>query len=193
LGERSAQTALPDKSGQAPSAAPDREMGCSHELGSPEGWEQGLARESNFGELVQIRPASAEDAPRIATLAGQLGYPSTPQEVLRRLEQIQAQAQHAVFVAARAEGQAVGWVHAFVSYLVESEPHAEIGGLVVDEGHRGERIGRLLLQHAEDWAREQGCASVYLRSNILRQGARAFYERGNYSLIKTQHAFRKVL
>jgi GNAT superfamily N-acetyltransferase len=75
--------------------------------------------------------------------------------------------------------------------LIESDACAEIGGLVVDEGSRGEGAGRLLVQQVEQWARHRGCTSVYLRSNILRERARIFYERLGYTRIKTQHAFRK--
>ncbi len=99
---------------------------------------------------------------------------------------------HAVYVA-ELSGQVVGWVHVYVSRLVVTDLQAEIGGLVVDVGYRRYGAGRLLMQGAEQWAREKGCEVVYLRSNVARQDAHAFYEKIGYSNFKTSLAFRKVL
>jgi GNAT superfamily N-acetyltransferase len=133
------------------------------------------------------------DAKPIAALARQLGYPSTSEQVGRRIERIWRDPDHCALVAERTDGQVIGWVHVFVSRLLESDLFAEIGGLVVDERHRESGIGRLLMWHAESWARSRGCRTVRLRSNIIRKEAHAFYVRLGYRIIKTQHAFNKKL
>ncbi len=99
----------------------------------------------------------------------------------------------AVWVAETAEARVIGWVHVSVRRLVESDPEAEIGGLIVDEEHRGSGAGRLLMERAEQWARAKGLPSVYLRSNVVRQAAHAFYRKLGYQVVKTQHAFRKFI
>ncbi|MUL37144.1 GNAT family N-acetyltransferase [Gloeocapsopsis dulcis] len=68
-----------------------------------------------------------------------------------------------------------------------------MGGLVVDENYHGSGIGRQLLLQIEQWASQQGCESVYLRSNIIRKQAHVFYEKMGYSYIKTSLAFHKHL
>src|SRR5207245_10559865 len=106
---------------------------------------------------------------------------------------IETAAHHAVV---RAEGEndpVIGWVHVCVSRLVENDPEAEIGGLVVDGGHRGSGVGKFLMERAEQWAREKSLKSVYLRSNIIRKDAHTFYQRLGYRVLKTQYAFRKLL
>lgn len=140
-----------------------------------------------------IRAARVEDAEPIAGLCEQLGYPACREEVERRLRLIREDRDHALLVAECAEGCVVGWLHVYLCKLVESDPAAEIGGLVVDEGARRCGVGRLLMLHAEQWARQKGCAVLTLRSNIVRKHARAFYERIGYSTVKTQFAFRKFL
>ncbi|MGB9593658.1 MAG: GNAT family N-acetyltransferase, partial [Anaerolineae bacterium] len=99
---------------------------------------------------------------------------------------------HAVFVA-EAEGVVVGWVHVYAVATLESPAHAEIGGLVVDEAHRGRGIGRALMERAEAWARGMGLHTVRLRSNVIRAEAHAFYERIGYAPVKTQKVFAKRL
>ena len=144
-----------------------------------------------------VRPATLGDAEPLAKLAGQLGYPSSPDEVKRRLEQILVRPEHRVFVAEARGAQAgeglAGWVHAYVVRTVESDPSVEIGGLVVEESWRGRGLGRLLMAEAERWARTTDCAAVTLRSNVVRDGAHAFYRRLGYTLIKTQRVFRKAI
>ena len=142
---------------------------------------------------IQVRRATLRDAERLAELSSQLGYPSTPGEVKSRLQRIRGHDGHFVGVAELEDGRVVGWIHACVSHLIESNPRAEIGGLVVDEAWRGSGVGKLLMQHAEGWARSKGLEAVHLRSNVIRQDAHRFYERLGYKNIKTQHAFLKML
>jgi GNAT superfamily N-acetyltransferase len=135
----------------------------------------------------------AGDEAAAAELAGQLGYPTTAAQVGERLRRAAGQPDAALLVAEAAAGRVVGWAHAFGVYLLESEPYAELGGLVVDERERGRGVGRALLAAVEGWAREGGFASVRLRSNVVRERAHAFYERLGYERVKTQHCFRREL
>jgi GNAT superfamily N-acetyltransferase len=152
-----------------------------------------LSIEPDDGNQTAVRLARAGDAECIAVLCQQLGYPASQEQVQRRLHQIQQDESHAVYVAEQADGHVVGWVHVLVRQLVVADPQTEIGGLVVDESYRHCGVGRLLMEQAEWWAREKGCWAVYLRSNIVRKGAHAFYERIGYSNVKTSRVFHKVL
>jgi GNAT superfamily N-acetyltransferase len=141
----------------------------------------------------KIRPAHPLDHARIAELAGQLSYPSTPQEIAKRLQGIKGSSEAAVFVAELETGEIAGWIAVFVYRTVEAEARAEVSGLVVDERFRSQRVGEHLLARAEAWARENGCHAMGLRSNVIRDRAHAFYERHGYAHVKTQKAFRKQL
>jgi GNAT superfamily N-acetyltransferase len=141
----------------------------------------------------KIRLAQSSDHGRIAELAGQLSYPSTPEEIARRLQGLQRTAEAAVFVAQLESGEIAGWIAMFVYRTVEADARAEVSGLVVDERFRSQRVGEHLLAHAEQWAREHGCQAIGLRSNVIRDRAHAFYERHGYAHVKTQKAFRKQL
>jgi GNAT superfamily N-acetyltransferase len=90
-------------------------------------------------------------------------------------------------------GHAVGWAHAYVCCLMESDSFVELGGLVIDEPYRGKGVGGKLLAAVEDWARLKGCRAISVRSNIIRHEAHKFYAAQGYDQIKTQHAFRKQL
>jgi GNAT superfamily N-acetyltransferase len=98
-----------------------------------------------------------------------------------------------LILTAVAGGRVVGWAHAYVCCLVESDTYAELGGLVVDESYRGKGVGGQLLEKVEEWARQKGCSAVSARSNVIRHDAHQFYARRGYDQIKTQHAFRKRL
>lgn len=141
---------------------------------------------------VEIREAQPQDFPRIAELAGQLGYPSSPQEIAERLDGMKRSNEHAVFVA-QLGGEVAGWLGIYVCRMVEADARAEISGLVVDEKFRSQGVGPLLLARAEDWARERGCCAIGLRSNVIRDRAHSFYERHGYKHTKTQKSFRKDL
>jgi GNAT superfamily N-acetyltransferase len=140
---------------------------------------------------IAVRRAEAGDAERISELSVQLGYPVSIGAVAERMEPIMGREDHDLFVAATADGWVAGWVHVFERRLVMHEGMAEIDGLVVDERCRGEGVGRVLMERAEEWARDRGCTIVNLRSNTIRTAAHEFYRRIGYEEIKRQCVFRK--
>jgi GNAT superfamily N-acetyltransferase len=142
---------------------------------------------------ISVRLAALDDASALAGLSTQLGYATSVDDARRRMTQMAGNPESVVLVATRTDGQVIGWLHAYLCRLVESDLYAEVGGLVVDQQHRRSGAGRLLMQHAELWARGKDCKALSLRSNITRDGAHAFYMRLGYQIVKTQHAFRKAL
>lgn len=145
---------------------------------------------------MRIRPIRAADAEALVPLCGQLGYPATRQQVERRLVLLADRADCAdqgLFGAETGEGRLVGWVHVQSRRVLESDPFAEICGLVVDEGHRGVGVGGELVAAAERWAAEHGYLTVRVRSNVIRTDTHRFYERRGYAIVKSQISFAKTL
>jgi GNAT superfamily N-acetyltransferase len=142
---------------------------------------------------TKIRLATPADVPDLTQLAGQLGYPSTTEQVAPRFDALTGKPDENALFVAEVGGRVAGWVHVHLYSLLVDDPEAEIGGLVVDASLRGQGLGAQLMAAAEAWAREKGCPSVYLRSNTLRSEAHTFYQGLGYRLIKSQYAFRKEL
>jgi GNAT superfamily N-acetyltransferase len=142
---------------------------------------------------LKIRRAKSGDAPRLAELAGQLGYPATADQLRQRMQRIQPASQHAIFVAESPKDGVIGWLHVSRQPLLEVEMRAEVNGLVVAEGQRSLGAGARLLAAAEEWARKRGCKGMSVRSNVIRERAHKFYERNGYEHYKTQKSFRKSL
>jgi GNAT superfamily N-acetyltransferase len=147
---------------------------------------------ANKDEL-KIRRAKNSDAPRLASLAGQLGYPTTPAQLRERFRRIHPASQHAIFVAESAKDGVIGWLHVSRQPLLEEELRAEVNGLVVADGQRSLGAGARLLAAAEEWASKRGCKGMSVRSNVIRERAHKFYERNGYEHYKTQKSFRKPL
>jgi GNAT superfamily N-acetyltransferase len=142
---------------------------------------------------LKIRRTKSADAPRIAVLACQLGYPATAAQMRERLRAIKPASQNAIFVAESGGDGVIGWLHVSKEPLLEVEMRAEVNGLVVVEGQRSLGAGAQLLAAAEEWARKHGCKSMSVRSNVIRERAHKFYERNGYEHYKTQKSFRKPL
>lgn len=139
-----------------------------------------------------VRRAAPGDAVRLAALSTALGYPMTPEDALRRLGEIAHHPDHGLLVA-ESNGRVEGWIQVSLPRIFETPLQAEIAGLIVDEAARGAGLGRELLAAAADWARAQGCRAIRVRSNVVRERARAFYEREGFVVIKTQRVFEKPL
>lgn len=141
---------------------------------------------------VRIRRARIADASCLATLAGELGYPTAAREMKKRLDRVLRQASHIVLVAEK-DGDVIGWLHLSVSPLLDVPMRAEINGLIVAEGKRSAGAGAKMLTVGEQWARRKRCTGMSVRSNVIRERAHAFYERQGYEHYKTSKAFRKPL
>jgi ribosomal protein S18 acetylase RimI-like enzyme len=134
-----------------------------------------------------------EDAPRVAELAGELGYPSTAEQILARKAVLDRLGQSGIFVAAAADGGVIGWVIVSEMCSLELDPHAEVKGLVVASETRSRGVGAILMEAGEAWARARGLREMVLRSNVIRDRAHAFYKRIGYEEQKRQAKFRKRL
>jgi GNAT superfamily N-acetyltransferase len=131
-------------------------------------------------DALTIRPAVGDDAPALARMLDQLGYPSDASEIPARLERMRERAGTTVFVAEQ-RGKPVGvvTVHLFPS-LHTSEPVAWLTALVVDETVRGSGVGSALVKRAEEWASRHGARRLALTSHLRRKEAHEFYKRRQY-------------
>lgn len=140
---------------------------------------------------MKIRAAELQDAPEIARLSGELGYSAEPEVIARRLGTLLRSATDKVLVAESSSGLVVGWVHGYLSQLIESNYRVEIGGLVVTANARREGIGRRLITEIETWAKERGAMELSVRCRADREEAHRFYEQLGFACLKTQKVFRK--
>ncbi len=140
---------------------------------------------------ADVRPISPDDADAAAQLSGELGYPIASAAMRARVAALASSADHGVFVACL-DGHVVGWIHVAAVLHMQSEPRAEIGGLVVSAPVRGRRIGAALVARAEQWAREHGFGSILVRSQVMREDAHRFYLREGYARTKTSAVFTKT-
>ncbi|MEO5559799.1 MAG: GNAT family N-acetyltransferase [Dokdonella sp.] len=143
--------------------------------------------------MTTIRTARSYDAPAIAELCAELGYPSTRQQMAKRLAAMEGRADGRVFVAEDAEGCVIAWLQVALAAQLCDDACAEVSGLVVAAALRGHGIGGQLITAAEAWARTRGAARIRVRSRQERERAHQFYERAGYARIKTQVVFNKPL
>jgi GNAT superfamily N-acetyltransferase len=130
---------------------------------------------------LRVRPASPDDATAIASLLGELGYPSSPDRVRARMMRLLThgtEARDAVLVAVDEDaGDTIGVLalHRFAA-LHDDADVALIMALVVGEKARGRGVGRRLVDAAVDTARAWGCTRMLVTTHVRRAEAHAFYE-----------------
>jgi len=139
---------------------------------------------------VSIRRLSVDDAEAAAELSSQLGYPSSPGDLRKRIEELSHTTDRVAF-AAVVDGQIVGWIDAAMERHLQYAASAVIGGLVVREDMRGQGVGRRLCLEVEEWARSKSVPLVRVRSQIKREDAHRFYLRDGYHKVKTSLVFEK--
>jgi len=130
--------------------------------------------------MMRVRTAMPGDAAEIAALITVLGYPCTPDEALERMHAVDDEPEQALLVADR-DGDLCGLLGLdLMYYLPLGARTCRITALVVANAHRGEGVGKELLQAAETWARQAGAARVEVTSAAHRTEAHAFYRACGY-------------
>ena len=130
-------------------------------------------------QTIELRPATDDDAERIAGLFTDEGYPAGPSDIVERLERFASE--HSRVIVADNGGEVLGFVavHALPRFE-HSDRVLRIMALVVDAGVRERGVGRMLMEEAERLGRELGAAFAEVTAGHHRPDARRFYEDLGY-------------
>ena len=126
---------------------------------------------------VLVRDAEERDAPAIASLCAQLGYPTPAEAVASRMDRLREGGGGRVVVAASGDA-VVGLATIHIRHMINHEaPIGQLTLLVVDERVRGQGVGRILVAESEAWVRARGCKRFVVTTALRRTEAHAFYEK----------------
>ena len=142
---------------------------------------------------VTVRVARASDAPALAALATELGYPADAEGIARRLSGLLRGRDDVVFVVVADETAIVGFVHAAEKRLLVSEPFVELEGLIVTAAARRRGGAGELIAAVERWALAREVTELRVRARVERDVADLFYRRQGFVLEKQQRVFAKRL
>jgi len=130
---------------------------------------------------TSVRHATAEDAPAIATLMAELGYPDDATVVEARVARSCPEGPDTVFIA-EFDGEAAGVGSVHLIPLFHRDGYlARITSFVVASELHGRGIGTALLKACERWAADHLAERVEITSGDERDAAHAFYERRGFA------------
>lgn len=136
---------------------------------------------------MEIRKATSNDIPELASLMGQLGYPTSVEQMKMRFNNIESIPNHYTLVAGY-DDKVVGMIGFHTGFLYNNDGvYARVIALIVDSNYRNKGIGKLLLTEAEKVAKNLGTSGIGLNSGNRseRDTAHQFYERMGYSAKST--------
>lgn len=144
-----------------------------------------------------IREATDDDLPAVLALYAQPGMDDgqvlTLAEARALLARFRQYPSYRLWVACDpAQGDEVVGTYALLimdNLAHRGTPSAIVEDVVVSATRQGQGIGRHMMQHAQDQARQGGCYKLVLSSNQKRERAHAFYE----SLGFQRHGFSFVI
>ncbi|WP_231514870.1 GNAT family N-acetyltransferase [Oceanobacillus salinisoli] len=129
-----------------------------------------------------IRKAIREDVSQLSVLMGELGYPTTIDEMEHRFSKINSNSLYNTQVAEK-DGVIVGMIGMMLGFHYEkNENYVRIVALVVNSKYRRQGIGERLIEKVEEWAKEQGANRIVLNSGNRneRNDAHQFYIRQGF-------------
>jgi predicted N-acetyltransferase YhbS len=140
---------------------------------------------------IEIRPATTDDAERIAALFTDEGYPSGPSDIVERLSRYASP--HSRVLVADHDGEVLGFVavHALPRFE-HSDRVLRIMALVVDAAVRERGVGGDLMAAAEDVARELGAAFVEVTAGRHRPEAARLYTDLGYDATVAAYLRKRI-
>ena len=129
---------------------------------------------------LSIRTPKPADAPALAALVTQLGYPAPAEVIPDRLANM-ARSDDNIVLVAEEDGTVVGVMTARVMWVIHHDaPLAYLTALVVLDSARGKGIGSMLLDRAEQWAMQKGAHKISLSSAMHRTETHSYYDNRGY-------------
>lgn len=131
--------------------------------------------------MITIRTADTADFPAIAELLDELfsleqDFVPDREKQFRGLQMLKESDRAVIFVADD-NGKAVADCTVQLLYsTAEGAYSALIEDLIIAKEYRGRKLGRRLLEHAEQWARSRGATRMQLNCDDANLPARKFYE-----------------
>ena len=138
----------------------------------------------------RLRDAKPGDAPRLAELIRFLGHEITEKQVRKNLAALKKAGETPLVATLDKKVVGLCGVHKTVT-IHRDAPLGRITILVVAEETQGLKLGRMLVEAAEQWCRKKGCKLVEVTSNDRRAAAHAFYRHMGYE--RTSIRFFKKL
>ena len=127
----------------------------------------------------QLREAKPADAPRLVELVDELGHPIDEKRLRKNLTALKKLGETPL--VATLDKKVVGLVGMHRTVTIHRDaPLGRITILVVTKSAQRMKLGRLLVEAAEDWCRKKGCKLVEVTSNDRRAEAHAFYRHMGY-------------
>ena len=137
---------------------------------------------------LTIRLAEEGDAPAIADLMGELGYPTRSSDMQMRLQAMKKEPHYRTFVAITG-GKICGMIG---TCCLHSHEHNNRGGRIlalgVSKTTRRKGVGRELIRAAETDFMERNIRRIALNTRFQREEAHRFYEQLGY----TRNGYRFV-
>ncbi|GHN00415.1 N-acetyltransferase [Cytophagales bacterium WSM2-2] len=128
---------------------------------------------------LTIRDFQPDDVNSLTNLTNELGYPTTIEQMIARMEAIRHLENYWTFVALH-ENAIVGYIGLNKNYFWEQDGHfMRIQALVVGKEHRRLGVGKKLIEHAEKLARQTGAKLILLNcgNREERKSAHLFYPK----------------
>ena len=165
-------------------AANDREPGPKPEKVKP------ARLEPKPKPKPKLREAKTSDAPRLVELIRFLGHEIDEKSVRKNLSRLKKLGE--IPIVATLDKKVVGLAGVHKTVTVHRDaPLGRLTILVVAEDAQKLKLGRMLVEAAEDWCRKQGCKLIEVTSNDRRADAHAFYRHLGYE--RTSVRFYKKL
>ncbi len=140
---------------------------------------------------ITFRPATAGDAPAIAALFTDEGYPAGPSDIRARLSRFDSSTSR--IVIAEHEGAILGFIAVHALPRFEHDDWiVRVLALVVDAGARERGVGRSLMAEAERIGRDVGATFVEVTAGHHRPEARHLYESMGYDSAVTAYLRKKL-
>ena len=143
-----------------------------------------------------IRRATYEDKPEWVRMRQGL-WPEAPLDYLSLdLDTLLADENSAVFLASNADGRLVAFVEVGLREYAEGCETSPVGYILawyVDPHVRGQKLGRELIQIAEQWAREKGCVEMASDTWLDNHASiQAHLKMGYYEVDRLVHFVKRL-
>lgn len=130
---------------------------------------------------MDIRKARIEDKDEIFVLLNQLYENKIKYEIFSKIYETKWNNENSYYIVAINDNKIIGvLIMEIFIQLHRAKKTSFVDDLIVKEEYRNNGIGKLLLQNAISYAKQQDCEVIELTSFLLNENAHRFYENNGF-------------
>ena len=142
---------------------------------------------------IQFRKIKKQDIESFIDICKDIGYDLRYENISNRIRDLSKTETSDLILAVDESKTILGWIQIEICNFILIEKCANIKGLFIDKKFRGRKIGKMLINQAYNWAKQNNCTGITISTHKSRIDSHDFYTHIGFKNLNVHSTYYKAL